>query len=74
MEVIGKAKIRKQPWMTQEIIDACYKKRVFRATRFNDSDREKEYRDENIEEVRKEIKKAKEEFLENKCQEIQEGF
>lgn len=73
MEVLGKARTRKQPWMTQDILNACDKRRELKAKRFIDSDKEKEYRNANIK-VRKEIKKAKEEFLEQKCQEIQQGF
>lgn len=65
MEVLGKARTRKQPWMTQDILNACDKRRELKAKRFIDSDKEKEYRNANIK-VRKEIKKAKEEFLEQK--------
>ena len=44
--------------MTQEILDACDRRRELKATKFND--KEKEYRNANIK-VRKEMKKAKEE-------------
>ena len=73
METLGKARTRKQPWITQDILDACDKRRKLRATRYNDIQQENEYRIANIE-VRKKIARAKEEFLEQKCGEIQEGF
>ncbi|XP_047469178.1 uncharacterized protein LOC125025251 [Penaeus chinensis] len=73
MEVLGKARTRKQPWMTQGILDACDRRRELKARKFKDSDTEKEYRNANIM-VSKEIRKAKEAFLEQICQEIEQGF
>lgn len=73
LEVLGKAKKMKQPWMNVGILEKCDVRRELKAKRYESYDHEKEYRMANTA-VRKEIKKAKDEFLVKKCEDIQRGF
>ena len=59
LEVLGKEKKRKQPWMTAEILDKCGKRRKLKVARYKDYDSEKKYREVNNN-VRVAIREAKE--------------
>eukprot|EP00794_Sanderia_malayensis_P011429 gene11428-biopygen9109 len=73
MEVLGKEKRKKPPWMTDEVLDKCNDRRKLKATKFKDEESSRNYREANRL-VKKEIKKAKEEFLQRKCEQIERAF
>ena len=57
--IIGKYRRKKQPWITNDIIDLCDKRRVLNALKKNNSDIKDEYKEINIS-IRKQMKNAKE--------------
>ena len=73
LEVLGKEKKMKQPWITAEIMEKCDERRQLKATKYKDDESNRKYRNVNTK-LRHEIKKAKETFLEGKCDEIESAF
>ena len=73
METLGKEKKKKQPWMTNEIMEKCDERRRLKADKFKDEECNKKYRAANNL-VRREMKKAKEEFVQKKCVEVTTAF
>ena len=73
LEVLGKEKKMKQPWITAELMEKCDVRRQLKAARFKDDESNRKYRDANSK-LKHEIKKAKETFLEGKCHEIETAF
>lgn len=73
MEVLGKRRVIKQPWMAEEILDACDKRRKLKAAKFKNEDNKREYKRANAK-VKEEIRVAKEKFLKERCQQIQQAF
>ena len=67
MEVLGKEKRKKQPWMTDEILEKCDERRKLKTAKLNDDDSNKKHTDANRL-VKEEIRKAKDEFLHEKCE------
>ena len=65
-EVLGKEKRKKQPWVTSEILDLCDKRRELRHEKYRDEETRAEYQKTNRE-VRKRMKVAKEEWIEEQC-------
>ena len=66
LEVLGKEKKRKQPWMTKEIMEKYDERRRLKADTFKDDECNKKHRAANNL-VMREIKKAREEFVQKKC-------
>ena len=73
MQVLGKERKKKQPWMNTRIMDKCDERRRLKAKKNNSPEDMEEYRIANNN-VKKEIKKAKEEFIEKRCTSIQRDF
>jgi len=73
LEVLGKERKKKQPWMTNEILDRCDERRQLKAAKFKDEECNKKYRVANTL-VRKDIKRAKEKFLQEKCEQVGRSF
>ena len=73
IEVLGKEKKKKQPWMTTEILDKCDERRKLKAVKYKDYDLERKYR-ELKNKVWTAIRDAKEVFIETKCKEVQQWF
>ena len=72
-ECLGKLKKKKQPWMTDKILEKCDERRKLRSNKYKNYDAFKEYQETN-KEVKTEIRKAKEEFILRKCNDIQREF
>ena len=70
LEVLGKEKKMKKPWMTRE---KCDERRQLKATKYKDDESNRKYRNANTK-LRHEIKKAKETFLEGRCDELESAF
>eukprot|EP00794_Sanderia_malayensis_P008574 gene8574-biopygen6861 len=73
MEVLGKRRVMKQPWMMVEILDACDERRKLKATKFKSVAKTKVYKRINAK-VKREIRDAKENFFKEKCKQIQHAF
>eukprot|EP00794_Sanderia_malayensis_P009660 gene9660-biopygen7980 len=73
LEVLGKERRKKHAWMTDEILDKCDDRRKLKATKFRDEESCRKYK-EASRLVKKEIKKAKKKFLQEKCEQIERAF
>ena len=71
-EILGKHRRKKKPWITAEILDLCNKRRELRKNRFEYEGSEK-YREINNN-IKKYMKKAKENWVGEKCNEIEENL
>ena len=71
--IIGKYRRKKQPWNTNDILDLCDKIRVLNALKKNNSDIKEEYREINIS-IRKQMKNAKENWIQEQCNAINEDM
>ena len=71
--IIGKYRRKKQPWITNDILDLCDKRRVLNALKKNNSDIKEEYREINIS-IRKQMKNAKENWIQEQCNAINEDM
>ena len=69
-EILGKQK--KKPWITAEILDLCDKRRELRKKRFEPEVSEK-YKEVNNN-IKRCMKKAKENWIEKQCSEIEENL
>ena len=70
-EILGKHRQRKKPWITAEIIDLCDKRRELRKKRFEPEGSEKHTEVNNIKRC---MKKAKENWIGEQCSEIEENL
>ena len=70
-EQLGKHRRKTQPWVTDKILDMCDERRDLK--KHKNTTRAGEYREIN-KKIRKNMTKAKEEWLENKCTEIEENL
>ena len=73
MEMLGRRRIKKQPCMTRKILEACDERRELKAAKFQDDNSEMEYRRANAR-VKKEFRTTKDNFLRDKCQQMQHAF
>ncbi|XP_069992393.1 uncharacterized protein [Penaeus vannamei] len=71
-EVLGKHRRVKKPWVTAEILDLCDKHRELKANR-NNIQGTTQYREVN-QKIKKEMKKAKEVWLADQCQNIEKSL
>ena len=70
--ILGKHRSVKKPWVTSDILDLCDKRRELKNRR-GETEGEKEYRAAN-QKVKKGMIKARENWIEDKCQEIEENL
>ena len=69
-EILGKHRQKKQPWVTAEILDLCNKRRELRKKRF-EPERYEKYKEMNN--IKRCMKKAKENWMGEQCSEIEEN-
>ena len=72
-EVLGRQRKKRQPWVTNEILDLCDKKRDLKKTKHSSPEDATQYRKINSK-VRAKMKDAKEEWINRQCKEIEEGM
>ena len=70
-EILGKNRQKKKPWITAEILDLCDKRREMRKKRFEPEGAEK-YKEVNN--IKRCMKKAKENWIGEQCSEIEENL
>ena len=63
----------KKPWVTSDVLDACDKRRELKKKKYDTDDGEKQYKAAN-QEVKKSMKKAKENWIETQCQDIKNSL
>ena len=71
-EILGKQRIVKKPWVTSEVLELCDKRRELKK-RKGDAGGAREYRTIN-QEVKKGMRRAKEKWIEEQCQSIEENL
>ena len=71
-EILGKLRQRKKLWITAEILDLCDKRRELRKKKFEPEGSEK-YKKENNN-IKRCMKKAKENLIGEQCSEIEENL
>ena len=71
-EILSKHRQKKNPWITAEILDLCKKRRELRKKRFEPEGSEKYKEDNNN--IKKCMKKAKENWIGEQCSEIEENL
>ena len=69
---LGKHRQKKKPWVTAEILDLCHTRREPRKKRFEPEESEKYKKVNNN--IRRCTKKAKENWTEEQCREIEENL
>lgn len=72
-EVLGKRRKRKQPWVTEDILDLCDERRAWKKKKSQDLTSADKYRLVN-KQIRKRMKKAKEDWIEDQCCNVEEGL
>ena len=70
--ILGKHRQKKKPWVTAEILDLCDKRRELRKKRFEPEGSEK-YKEVN-DNIYRCMKKAKQNWIGEKCSEIEENL
>ena len=68
MEILGKHRPKKKTWITDDILEMCDKRRELKNKK-HDAQGRSQYRDIN-KKIRKAIKQAKENWIEEQCEEI----
>ena len=71
-EILGKHRQKKKPWITSEILDLCDKRRELKKKRFELEGAEK-YKEVNNN-IKRCMKKAKENWIGEQCSEIEENL
>ena len=71
-EIQSKHRQKKKPWITAEILDLCDKRRELRKKRFEPEGAEK-YKEVNNN-IKRCMKKAKENWIREQCSEIEENM
>ena len=71
-EILGKHRQKKKPWITAEILDLCDKRRKLRKKRFEPEGSEK-YKEVN-KNIKRCMKKAKENWIGEQCSESEENL
>ena len=72
-ETLGKKRKKIQPWVTNEVLDLCNKRRELRKRKYANDKARMEYRQAHGE-VRKKMKAAKEEWILKQCDAIEKGM
>lgn len=73
MEVLGKARKKNKPWVTDDILDLCDKRRELKKTKKIDPVAAKQHGIIN-KDIRKNMKKAKEQWITDQCSSIETGL
>ena len=71
-EILGKYRTVKKPWVTNDVLDLCDKRRELKKMK-SDTEGAKEYRAIN-QDVKKAMKKAKENWIAEQCQSIEDNL
>ena len=72
-EVLGRQRKKIQPWVTNEVLDLCNQRWQLKQQKCTSTEAGLEYRKLNRE-VRKKMKAAKEEWIEEQCKNIEKGM
>ena len=72
-EVLGKKKSKKRPWVTSDILKLCDKRRELKEKKSKDPSARKDYSKAN-KEVKKAMTKAKESWIAEQCDEIEQNL
>ena len=76
-EVLGRQRNRIRPWITNKVLDLCDRRRQLKQRKYTSTEAgvgySLEYRNVNRE-VRKKMKAAKEEWIEEQCKNIEKGM
>ena len=72
-EILGKQRKKDQPWVTSEVLDLCDQRRQVKQQKYTSTEAGLEYRIVDRE-VRKKMKAAKEEWIEEQCKNIEKGM
>ena len=71
-DILGKHRQKKKPWITAEILDLCDKRRELRKKRFEPEGAAKYKEVNNI--IKRSMKKAKENWIGEQCNETEENL
>ena len=69
IEILGKERRRKKPWVTKDVLDLCDERRDLKKKRY-EAEGAKEYREANRR-IQKAVKKAKEDWIGAQCEETE---
>ena len=72
-EIIGKYRTKKQPWITDDILDLCDKRRTLKPKRKINAESEHKYREINSK-IRKMMLKAKEDWIQTQFKSIDDDM
>jgi len=72
-ETLGRSRTKKQPCVTNEILDLCNKRRELKKQKFTSQEANNKYRISHRE-VRKKMREAKEAWIEEQCHSIEVGM
>ena len=72
-EILGKRRAVKRPWVTTSILDLCNEQSALKKGRYKTAEGAREYRVIN-QEIKKNIKKAKESWIDVQCQNIEDNI
>ena len=72
-EVLGKRRVKKQPWMPDEVLPLCDVRRTLSKTKHTNQDDKIRYQEINRD-IRNKMKKAKNQWFDDRCEKIEEGF
>ena len=72
-EVLGRHRKKHHPWVTDNILDLCDKRRALKKDKHTTPDGAKQYQETNRL-VRKKMKEAKDQWISDQCQKIEKGM
>ena len=72
-EVLGRQRKKTQPWIPNEVLDLCDERRNLKGKRFTSPEAAEQYRKANRQ-VRTQMKKAKEDWISQQCDIINQGM
>ena len=72
-EILGKQRPVKKPWVTADLLDLCDKRRELKKKKNKDAEGLRQYRAAN-QEIKKGMKKAKMNWIEEQCQELEDSL
>ena len=72
-EILGKHRPVKKPWVTADLLDLCDKRRELKKKKKKDAEGVKQHRAAN-QEIKKGMKKAKMNWIEEQCQDIEDSM
>ena len=72
-EVLGKQRKKIQPWVTNEVLDLCDKRRELRGAKHTSDEARRQYQQVHRE-VRQNMRAAKEKWIEKQCEAMEKGL